>query len=526
MPNDQFFEDDDIILSFGEDVIEDIIPSVVVREERFREDAILRLNKDQINSELTNLVNDRQKNVTSLKAKVKKYADLFFSYPQVPQLKFKELRPIIYSDKLMYFANEDEHTQNKEYEYVHFQKSEKLATFINQFHSINRDMSKQSYIQSANKLYALYVPFANRDDTTSASQPISIYTTTTSDVDAVRHCILGDEFDCAASTTETVRLLKAVEQNNVKLYDGDGVNVVGFYNHSPENDSAPITYNMEDYLKNIHSLTEGETITILFNEPAFTANSKRGILVKTAKGKITNITEKGIIQIELTTPLLISSPNTKEPSVHITYDPSHFNNGFFIYGFNTPKENLYHKSMLVKNNIIFRFPSQSFISTLSSSYKMQITVDTFKQFILPSSVGELIMLYEPLFGQIHNLHDLATLILLPNGLHIDILTAELYPLLTYIFAVDKDIAKSIKSIKKDFNNIPYRNTSALVDFQKHDDTLSLYEKAYTTYDTFVDDALNRFRYLKGQNDKGAVYFLNLIKGNLKRFKKYTAPLSF
>jgi len=527
MPNDQFFEDDDIILSFGEDVIEDIIPSVVVREERFREDAILRLNKDQINSELTNLVNDRQRNVASLKAKVKRYADLFFSYPQVPQLKFKELRPVIYSDKLFYFTNEDEHSQNKEYEYAHFQKSEKLATFINQFHSINRDMSKQSYVQSANKLYALYAPFVNRDDITNNSQPMPIYTTATSDVDAVRHCILGDEFDCATPTTETVRLLKSVEQNNIKLYDGDSVNVVGFYNHNPQNDSAPLTYNLEDYIANVQSLEEDDDVTIVLNEPAFTTQSNnKYVLVKTAKGKITNITEKGTIQIKLNTPLLIPSHNTKLPTTSISYEPSHFKNGFFIYGSNTSKENLYRKSMLTSHNIIFRFPSQTFLSSLSPAYKLQIEVDTFKQFILPASVGELLMLYEPLFSQIHNLHDLSTIILIPNGLHIDVLTADLYPLLSYIFAADKDISKPVKSMRKDFNNIPYRNTTALVDFNKQEDTLIQYDKKYSTYDTFIDDALNRFRYLKGQNDKGAVYFLTLIKQSLKKkYKKHVSNLS-
>jgi hypothetical protein len=141
-------------------------------------------------------------------------------------------------------------------------------------------------------------------------------------------------------------------------------------------------------------------------------------------------------------------------------------------------------------------------------------------------VGELLMLYEPLFSQIHNLHDLSTLILIPNGLHIDVLTADLYPLLSYIFAADKDISKPIKSIKKDFNNIPYRNTTALVDFNKQEDTLMLYTKKYSTYDTFIDNALNRFRYLKEQNDKGAVYFLTLVKQSLKKkYKNHVSNLS-
>jgi hypothetical protein len=518
MPNDQFFEDDDIILSFGDDVIEDIIPSVSVKEERFREDAILRLNKDQINSELTNLVNDRQRNITALKATVKRYADLFFSYPQVPHLKFKELRPVIYSDKLMYFSNEDEHSQNKEYEYAHFQKSEKLANFISQFHSINRDMSKQSYTQSANKLYALYAPFVNRDNTLNASQPLPIYTIIQSDVDAVRHCALGDEFDCATPSTETIRLLKAVEQNNVKLYDGDGVNVVGFYNHvtNDTNQSVPIIYNIEDYVSNVQSLMEGDTVNIVFNEPAFSSANK---MVKTAKGKITNIAENGVMSIQLNAPtVFVKSSNKHEASEHVTYDPQHFNNGFFIYGSNTSKENLYHKSMLLKSNILFRFPSQSSL--------INIDIDTLKSFILPNSVGELIMLYEPLFSQIHNLHDLSSLILIPNGLHIDTLTADLYPLLTYVFMADKDIAKPIKSIKKTFNNIPYKNTSPLTDFNKHDDILTTYTQKYPSYDTFIDDALNRFRYLKSQNDKGAVYFLSLIKESLKKkYKKHVSNLS-
>jgi hypothetical protein len=507
MPNDQFFDDDDIILSIDDDLIDEIVTDVTVKEERFREDSILRLNKDQISSELTNLIVDRYRNNVFLKAKVRSYANLFFQYPQVSQIKFRELRPVIYTDKIMYYNSDDEHIQNKEYELTHFQKSEKLANFITQFHAINRDMSKQSYIQSANKLYALYAPFVNRED----NDVKTTYYNITNNVDAVRHCIIQDEFDCAAPKDETVRLLERVELNNIKLYDGDNVNIIGFYNNVSNNSNEPIIFNIREYLSNIETLQEDENVIVVFNEPVFDKQGK--VLIKKIKAKIDTINGEHV-KVVFDTVLLIKS----KPVDFLKFSKKTLTNGFFIYRTSTPKQLMYAKNQLINTNIIFRLNHKDNLGI--------INIDDIKSFILPNTVGELILLYEDDFHLIYNLNDLAKHILLPNGIHTDNLSADVHQLLIYIFACNKNIIKPSKNIRRSTAYIPYKNSLPLTDFNKHESNLSIYEKQYPSFNTFADNALNRYRHLKSQKDKGAYYFLNLIKDNLKqKYKTHVANLS-
>lgn len=511
MPNDQFFfEDDDIILSFDDDLIEEIIPSVDIKEQRFREDSVVRLNKDQITSEITNLLIDRHRNVNILKSKVKNFNKLFFEYPAATNIKFKQLRPIVYTDKLMYFTNDDEHTQNKEYEYEHFQKSEKLANFINQFHSINRDMSKQSYIQSANKLYALYTPFLNRDD---GNAPQTLYSPDES-VDAFRHCLL-EEYDCSSQTHEIVRLMPKVTNNNISYYEGDQVNILGFLNVANDMDSNlhdVHIFDLQHYLDNVKQLSEKDQVVVVFNEPVFDKDGTN--LLKTLKAKVIKVT-KDVIELELSAMVHYKSQNVDT----IVYHKERPNNGVFVYPVeeynNKPKKYCFAKHHLSSHDIVFKLPKNNTMS-----------VADLKEFLLPSSIGELIMLYEKHFKYIYNLHDLAIHILLPNNINIDNLEDDVHSLLLYIFQCDKPKMKSFKSVKRNFTYLPYRNTTTLVDFEKHKGEVDFYEHKYPSQDAFIDDALNRYRYLKSQADKGAYFFLHLIKLNIqKKYKRHISKLS-
>jgi hypothetical protein len=201
---------DEIVFDIDQDMIEEVLPSFKVKEEVFKQDAIVRLNKDQIVAQITNLVIDKIKNSVLLKNKVQDYSNLFFGLPHKAKVQFKVLKPVIFTDKLTYFTDDDDHTQNKEYEKAHYMKSEKLGNFLTQFNSINRDETKQSSVQSANKLYALYAPFVNRetnDIRTIVHQP-------TEDVDAVRHCVFED-FECYEGSQETTRLIAPINRNGI-----------------------------------------------------------------------------------------------------------------------------------------------------------------------------------------------------------------------------------------------------------------------------------------------------------------------
>lgn len=504
MTNDEFFIDDDVIISIDDNLIEEIIPNVSVMEERFKDDSTVRLNNDQINAELTNLIVDRYRNSSVLRSKVTSYAKLFLKFPEVHRIQFKALKPIIYADKLTYFTSEEDHSQNKEYEKEFFLKSEKLSHFISQFHSINRDRSKQFALQSTNVLYALYAPFASREDAnvhTQLFQP-------SYDVDALRHCVL-DEYDCASSQIESMRLISKVSQDNMTLYEGDKVNVIGFYNLVDR--SKPFrTFDIYTYLTNLHTLVEGDNVQIAFNEPAFDTTGET--LMRTAKGVVMSSSN-----VELT--IKLSKPIMYKNKVVSTlvYSLKTLSHSFFVYTTSTPATDFFTKSMLKSQNILFKLPEPVNGKAL--------TIDDVKAFIAPNSIGELIMMYEDEFKHIHNLHDLASYILIPNQVNLDHLHLEVHNLLMYVFACDKDFKRPIKSVRKTRQYLPYMNTIPLTDFVKNAGHLVEYKYDYPSYDHYVDDALNRFRYLRTQNDQGAYYVLHLLKqGIQKKYKKHVQSL--
>jgi len=507
--SDEFFIDDDVILSFDDNMIEEVIPNVSVIEERFKEDSILRLNQDQIKAEVTNLIIDRYNKSSVLKAKVANYTSLFFQFPHVSKINIKQVKPVIYSDKLTYFTNDDEHSQNKEYERSQFQKSEKLSNFISQFHSINRDMSKQSSLLSSNKLYALYTPFANRDDEDVATlmyQPQE-------DEDALRHCFLED-FECQSSINDTVRIIAKVQNSKNVVYDGDNVNVIGFYNLAPSSstyaNSSIKVFDIQKYLNALGKLEEGDKVLIVFNEPAFSKSGQA--LLKQINGTVQAKSDKKIV-IHLSKEVLYRGSVIE----HIDYDLLTLPSELFVYPSSTStKDTIYTKQMLGTHNIIFKLPQTH-----------KYTVEEVKSFIVPTTVAEILMLGEECFKDIHNLQDLNDWLLVPYMIDINTLTTDVHDLLKYIINHDKSYRQSSsRKPKQNSNILPYHNTTVLTDFAKNQAYMSLYASEYPSYDKFIDDVLNRFRHLRSQNDKGAFYFLTLLKHSIqKKYKKHIVKLS-
>ena len=502
--SDELTIDDDVIVSFDDNMIEEVVPNVSVVEERFKEDSILRLNQDQIKAEVTNLIIDKYNKSSIIKSKVANYTALFFQFPHVSKIQIKQVKPVIYTDKLTYFVNEDEHSQNKEYERSQYQKSEKLSSFISQFHSINRDMSKQSSLLSSSKLYALYAPFANRESDdihTLMYQP-------SHDEDSLRHCFLED-FECKSSINDTVRLITKVYNHKDKVYDGDYVNVVGFYNIANTSHVMKV-FDIQKYFDAIETLQEGDKVLLVFNEPTF-AKSGNAIL-KQLQGVITT-KKPSKLKIELTKEVMFNGHITKQ----LTYDASSTTNPFYVYPHGVPKDSIYTKQMLQTHNIIFKVPTtQGF------------TADDVKNFIAPCSASEVIMQGEQLFNNIHNLQDMNDMILAPYGVDINTLTTDVYDLIKYILNFDNDdtpLRNRSVPIRKT-QHLPYHNTTTLTDFDKNASILSLYDKTYPSSDTFIDDVLNRFRHLRSQNDKGAFYFLSLVKQAIQRkYKKHIGLMS-
>lgn len=505
MENDEFFIGDDVIVSFDDNQIEEVIPSVDIIEERLRDDTILRLNQDQINAELTNLIIGRYKNPNKLKTKVRNYANLFNHFPSTTKIQFKQIQPIIFVDKMKYFWSEDDHIQNKEFEEANYLKSDKLANFLSQFRSVKN--AKGEYTPgSGNKLYALYNPFSRtmgRDVNTIEYKPDT-------DTDAVWHCTL-DDYECAQS--QTFRLMSKVAFDKDTVYEGDVVDVVGFYNIVNPDDSNAVVFDCGAYLKSLASLQEGDKVIIAFNEPTFESNGQD--LVTKVNGKITSIDAKSI-SIELVKTVQLHSNLTK----NLVFSRQELNSDFNVFPHTTKEANVYYKQLLSSNNIIFKISN---IKGLGS----KVSVEDVLSFIMPTSIGQYIMLNKNKFQQIFNFHDLSTHILREGGIDIDSLNVIDETLIKYIFNYGKEASLSVTkplNRRKAHRQYTYINTTPLLDFLKYKDNLKQYQD-YIHYDKLVDNALHRFRFLKSQNDKGAFYFLNRIKANLaKKYKTNVGSL--
>lgn len=486
----------EVVFDIDEDMIHEVVPSIKIKEEVLKQDASVRLNKDQIIAQITNLVIDKVKNSVLLKNKVTDYANLFFGLPHKAKIDLKVLRPVVFNDKLTYFTDDDDHTQNKEYEQTHFIKSEKLGHFLTQFHSINRDETKQTSVQSANKLYALYAPFTNRetnDIRTVIYQPQE-------DVDAIRHCIFED-FDCSNGQQETTRLISPVQRNGITYYEGDIVNVIGFFNSV--NQSGPLEeFDLDEYVNTIKAFDEGDKVMVAFNAPTFENNGKKiathanGTIVLKHKGKLTISLKKQFTTGERSFDKLVFDLNNL------------LANEIFLYPAELSFEDVYIKRKLLTTNMLFRFPQDT-----------KYTLHDIQKYILPSTVGELMLLYEDKFNNIHNMKDLEEIVFLPNNINVDDLPADIRSLLTHIFKKHHEQAKRRQTITPFKSNVPYKNTIPLLDFVRNDKYLKNYEHTYTSFDSLVDNPVNRFRFLRHQQDHGSFYVLNIIKQEMK--KRYT-----
>lgn len=502
MDNDEFFIDDDVIVSLDDNLIEEVIPSIDVIEERLRDDTILRLNQDQINAELTNLIIGRYKNANRLKTKVKNYANLFNQFPKSTSIQFKQIQPVILVDKLKYFWSEDDHIQNKEFEEANFLKSDKLANFLSQFRSIKN--AKGEYTQgSGNKLYALYTPFSRtfgREISATEFKPLE-------DTDAVWHCTL-DEFDC--STSQSFRLMSKVAFDKDVVYDGDVVDVIGFYNIVDPDSSEKVIFDCGAYFKALDALQIDDKVWVAFNDPVFNHNAEE--LIEKVAGKVSNIDGK-TITIDLVSSVIYDSIPTKT----LLFSTRDMNQGFNVFLHARKEENIFAKPMLSQKNIVFKIAN---IKGLGN----KITVEDLLSFMMPTSVSQYLLLHKDKFQHIFNFSDLTTHILRKGGIDIDLLHKVDKQLISYIFNFGKSSALAVtkplsrRRLQKQYH---YANTSALMDFAKYKDNLKKYQE-YANYERLVDDALNRFRYLKSQNDKGAFYFLQRIKANLE--KKYKSNI--
>ena len=309
-----------------ENDVTNIIEDVPIEEERFIEGSLLKLTKEQIIIELSNLLYEFYKN--NVQRKVDLYSSIFKSNDVVDNVNsVTTILPVIDCKKYQYYDS-DEFVVDPAFELENNIKFEKFQSFLNQFNKLFK--SQEGYHSVLASISKLFTPFQlNKTDTSATSQ---------SDTDAIRIAGETDKFD-----HQPIRLLK-----------DDIVENLGYFNKIDDK-SKFITFDWNIYLEEVHSISANDDVDIYFNDFYFHNNKQ----ITSLKGKVTRVMNDKIYV----------KPNDKSLE-SFKYNIKNLTSLCFIYP--EKSTNRYHKLLLKTTNIHFK----------------NVTEEVLKKYILPNTFTE------------------------------------------------------------------------------------------------------------------------------------------
>jgi hypothetical protein len=522
--------EDETIVVIDDSNVEKTLNDVLIYEEKFKDDSVLILNKEQITHELTNLLVNTYKHIFKTQKKVNMYINLFDSIETKETFLINTIKPIIYCKKFVIQHKDDKNDKygeiDQEYQDTYALQAQAFDTYIGQFKNLNTDKAN-SYLHSVNALYSLTKPFANTNTNTEYDTE---RITSLNDNDVFRHFIFKEYEEpylkkAKINKYETFRLLKNItietgkrpevpdekpgctsglhylsSSNEQTIYDGDKIDVVGYINignvnESDINESNINYFDLKKYFEHLSKLEIKNKVQIFFNDFAFNNNE---ILIQQIDG----------IVIEKKSGYIIIKPNKKIiiNGIHLATLKININkqNNCFIYG---PKYQGYkfNKQLLKKDIIVFTLLNDS-VTTLD--------------IIKPTSMSELFYMNIDLLKNITNLFELKKMV--HDILHIDFdkVTIETQNMLNIVMNFNQDLPAISHKIYNPKYNLPdYINDVDLLDFNKYTNFLKEYNIAYNGIKTFRDSTLNRYLYLMGKNDYGYLFILQIIKERVIKKQK-------
>jgi hypothetical protein len=515
-------QEEEILVIIEESNVDKNINDVLIYEERFKDDSVLVLNKEQITHELTNLLVNTYKHVFKIQKKVNMYINLFDSIQTEESFFINTIKPIIYCKKFVikHGTNDDKYGEiDQEYQDTYSLQAQSFDTYIGQFKNLNTDKTN-SYLHSVNALYSLTKPFAN---TNIDNGYVTDRITSLNDDDVFRHFIFKDYEEkylkkANINKHETFRLLKNIKietgkrpevpdekpgctsglhyisaANKQTIYEGDKIDVVGYINIGNENN---INYfDVTEYFKHVSKLEIKNKVEIFFNDFAF---DNKEILIHKIDGTV----------IEKNVNYLIIKPSTKLiiNGVHLATLKIDINkpNNCFIYG-HEYEGYRFNKQLLKKDTIVFTLITNS---------------ETTLNIIKPSSISELFYMNIDLLKDITNVFELKKMV--NNILHVDFdkITIETQNMLNIVMNFNTNLQNVSHKIYNPEYNLPhYSNNIGLLDFTKYNSFLKDYKITYNGIKTFRDSTLNRYLHLKGKNDYGYLFILHIIKDRIIKKQK-------
>ncbi len=289
-------------ISIDENNVYNIIDDVLIEEDIISTHSKLKLTKEQIINELTNLLYDFYKN--NISSKVTSILDIFNKkYSSLINLPI--LYPVIDYIKYQYYDDKEKENIDQEY------GNQNQISYI-YFYSLLRQVndllkSTNSYTDTKKRLDILFKPFLTNNSNF----------TNTINIDAFRY------------------YKNEIIKNPVRILSNDNVKIVGFIS-KPNDINDNITYfDVSKYLNNIANLNLNENVVLIFKD--FILDNSKTPLIKEIV-KVTNITDTTITF-------------TNNLNLQFQYDKINIHmNKFFIY---LDNEFIYSTDMLLTKNIYF-----------------------------------------------------------------------------------------------------------------------------------------------------------------------------
>lgn len=455
---------------------------VKVIQEVFDQNTNIVLNKNQIKNELYNILYEKYDSQQIID-KVESYMDLIKDLQIIKPIVNPHLFPIIVANKASLIDEDTTDNIDKTYDNTQFITTESLPQFLDQFHKLNRNNSNISYTVAANKLYALTKPFYPHND----SKLHTIEKNIPKDMTAFYQSIFEN-------TVEEIRLIGPITFDHkditqpLPIYEGDYVNIFGFFHRVDEQSKEYIVVDFNKYMEHVESLNVGDTVNIYFND--FLAGYESQSYTK---GTIKEIKNNIIYFVDSSVGTLYE------------YDKQTYNK-YYIYGEACSLPH-FSKSMLSNTNITFTLIKGDKDATL------------LHQLVCPQDTSEIIYIHQKDFKNhsVYNLEDLQEKILSPYSISQDQLTCDDLKHISKLL-LQLNNPKTLSQHTNQTNRKYFSSDVAFYNFKDLKPQV-LYKKQYLG-DNITDTELNRFAYLKKNNDYGYIHLLNLISNYVAKKEKH------
>lgn len=476
------------------------IGSIEVHEERIKEDAIDILNQDQILNMIANLVHDKHNDKLSHRVNIymkliENNGGTIHSISEESQLNLISSLYYVINCKVHLIDNNDE-KEKKPIRSPYFTQT--LDAYLKTFKEHNRNTT-ESYVLSSKALYNLNRPFSLIADNTEGERMIIKETQsafrltengTFEKVGLIGQIII-DIGKKPLSSEEDYKFNKCISgldyngnTKKITIYNGDIVDVIGFFNEPIKTDQTDPIQNflIDEYLESLSKLNIGDKVNIFFNTFAF---DRYNTLITEIASEVID-TEKNCVTIKFPKALIINS------ILHDTYTYN-FRDIPVFYIYSLSYEGFrFHKSLLVSSRIFFPLSTKTVIETI-------------QEWVSPQCLLELIYIHK---NQIGNIYELKTF-LKSNNLTIDNLNKDSRNTLEYYFNLPKvNLPLYLNKLEEPKFEIEKTKYNYL-NFEKF---LNFFKDQYNVYNTYIDAfSLNRQKFIENKDDHGHMYILDVLK---------------